>query len=72
MSIRCHKCKLFNSFSFSTNQKKCIKCNTRLDSDDIEASKLYRNKIIDKNFSNSNNSWSNTEDTYIITSTNIK
>lgn len=71
MSIRCHKCFLFNSYSFTNQQKKCIKCSTKLDPDDIEASKIYRERLSQKIF-NYSNSWENTEDTFIITNTNIK
>lgn len=68
MSVKCPRCKLFNSFSFSTNQTTCIKCNTRLDENDVAASKMHLANLNTRNF---NNTWNNTEDSYTITNTNV-
>jgi len=70
MSIKCHRCGLFNSFSFNTQQKKCIKCNCIFDINDIDASKIYRDNLKNKRYS-SNYSWNNIEDNLIITNTDI-
>lgn len=66
----CTKCKLFNSFSFTTNQTTCIKCNTRLDENDVTASKMHLDNLNQRGFKNLNTSWSNTEDSYTITNVN--
>lgn len=70
MSIRCDKCGLFNSFTFNTNQKKCIKCSAKLDINEIDASKIYRDNLKNKRYS-FNNSWNSIEDNFIITNTDI-
>lgn len=67
MSVKCHKCGLFNSFSFSTNQTRCIKCNTRLDKEDVLASQMHLDNLNNRDFKNINKSWNRIDDTYTIT-----
>lgn len=62
MSVRCNNCKLFNSFSFNTNQTNCIKCNIKLDTEDVEASLMYQKTLQQGNFKNLNNPWNNVGD----------
>ncbi len=59
MSVRCTKCSLFNSFSFLTNQTRCIKCNTLLNDSEIQSSKMYQENIKNKTFKSS---WYDVED----------
>lgn len=69
MSVRCNKCGLFNSFSFKTNQIKCIKCSSSLYEQDIQEAKYYQTNLSQRDFKNLNNTWNNTEDTSIIKDT---
>lgn len=66
MSVRCNKCSLFNSFSFKTNQTKCIKCGNNLYNQDIEEAKYYQTSLSQRDFKSLNNNWNNTEDAFII------
>lgn len=66
MSVSCPKCRLFNSFSFSTKQTKCIKCNTNLDKNDVTASLCYQTSLQNREFKSVNNSWEKTKDTHVI------
>ena len=66
MSVRCHHCGLFNSFTFNTKQINCIKCNKILDREEVEASHIYRENTLNRTFNYQNIPWNDTENTLII------
>lgn len=66
MSVRCIRCGLFNSFSFSTKQTTCIKCGASLDQDDITASKMHLDNINNRDFKSFNKPWERIEDSHVI------
>ena len=65
MSVKCSYCGLYNSFSFSTSQENCIKCNGDLYLQDVEEAKHYSTTLHQRDFKTLN-SWNNTDDTFTI------
>lgn len=54
MSVTCGSCGLFNSFSFVTSQRKCIRCGKKLDEESIFLAQDYRENMFQRDFRNKN------------------